>query len=104
MEDNVLRPAGVPTDAEPEGAILVTSSQRAAAEPAPPTPRPAEAAGPRLNVSRSTARRRAEPPKLVVIATTQRGGSTELAEVVGMHPCGASFNELLVHGHFPGQG
>ena len=99
MEDNVVRPAGVPTDAEPEGAILVRSSQHAAAEPPRPRGPPAERTGPRLNVSRSTSRRHVAPPKLVVIASTQRGGSTELAEVVGMHPCGASFNELLVHGH-----
>ena len=58
MEDNVVRPAGVPTDAEPEGAILVRSSQHAAAE-LPPRPRgpPAERTAPRLNVSRSTSRR-----------------------------------------------
>ena len=48
-----------------------------------------------------TSRRHVEPPKLVVLASTQRGGSTELAEIVGMHPCGASFNELLVRGPFP---
>ena len=100
MEDNVIRPAGVPTDAEPAGAIIVTSQHAAAAEPPPlPLERPVERTGPRLNVSRSTSRRHVAPPKLVVIASTQRGGSTELAEVVGMHPCGASFNELLVHGH-----
>ena len=109
MEDNVLRPAGVPTDAEPAGAMLVRSAHAGAEAPPPPPPPPLPRAhpvertpGPRLNVSRSSSRRRVEPPKLVVIASTQRGGSTELAEVVGMHPCGASFNELLVHGHFPG--
>ena len=57
--------------------------------------------GPRLNDSKSTSRRHVEPSKLVVLASTQRGGSTEVAEIVGMHPCGASFNELLVSGHFP---
>lgn len=42
-----------------------------------------------------------EPPKLFVVISTTRGGSTESAEIVGMHPCGASFNELLVTEHFP---
>ena len=27
--------------------------------------------------------------------------STELAELIGNHPCGTSFNELLVRSHFP---
>ena len=38
---------------------------------------------------------------IVLIVSTQRGASTELAELVGNHPCGTSFNELLVRPHFP---
>ncbi len=43
----------------------------------------------------------ADPAAIVLIVSTQRGASTELAELVGNHPCGASFNELVVHGQFP---
>ena len=43
----------------------------------------------------------ADPAVIVLIVSTQRGASTELAELVGNHPCGASFNELLQHAHFP---
>ena len=38
---------------------------------------------------------------IVLIVSTRRGASTELAELIGNHPCGASFNELLQHSHFP---
>lgn len=99
MEDSSTRPAGVPTDTDPAGAILVRS-QHEEAEGAP-LPRGHPNITPRVNISKSSSRRHAKPPKLVVVASTQRGASTEVAEIVAMHPCGASFNEMLVHGHFP---
>jgi len=43
-----------------------------------------------------------DPAKLVVIVSTQRGASTEAAEMLGStHPCSASFNELLARPQFP---
>ena len=39
--------------------------------------------------------------ELVVVVSTRRSASTEAAEVVGDHPCGASFNELLHYDKFP---
>jgi len=39
--------------------------------------------------------------QVVVIVSTRRGASTEMAENVGRHPCGESLNELLVHAHVP---
>ena len=39
--------------------------------------------------------------QLVVVVSTRRSASTEAAEVVGDHPCGASFNELLHYDKFP---
>ena len=40
-------------------------------------------------------------PKIALVVSTQRGASTAVAEIVGSHPCGASFNEMLVREHFP---
>ena len=39
--------------------------------------------------------------ELVLVVSTSRGASTEVAERFGWHPCGVSFNELLVHAHLP---
>ena len=41
------------------------------------------------------------PPSLVLIVSTQRGASTETAEAIAAHPCATSWNELLLHAHFP---
>ena len=38
---------------------------------------------------------------IFVVVGTRRGASTEVAEIIGNHPCGYSFNEMLKHGHFP---
>ena len=97
LEGDGVRPAGVPTDTDPAGGILVGSLR----EEAEVDPLPHRLPSPRLNVSKSSTRRHIKQPKLVVVVSTQRGASTEVAETVGMHPCGASFNELLVHGQFP---
>ena len=43
----------------------------------------------------------AKPASIVIVVSTQRGASTELAELIGSHPCGASFNELLKRDGFP---
>ena len=41
------------------------------------------------------------PAAIVLIVSAARSASTEMAEAIGNHPCGASFNELLVKPHFP---
>ena len=40
-------------------------------------------------------------PLLAIIVSTQRSASTDAAEVIGSHPCGASFNELLFDAKVP---
>ena len=40
-------------------------------------------------------------PLLAIIVSTQRSASTDAAEAIGSHPCGASFNELLFDAKVP---
>jgi len=42
-----------------------------------------------------------ERAEFVIIVSTQRSASTETAELIGKHPCGVSFNELLWAPQFP---
>jgi len=40
-------------------------------------------------------------PEFVLVVSTHRSASTEVAETAGGHPCSASWNEILKNAHFP---